>query len=82
MSKTVDLQVAAQAGVGAYTLLISTISVGYYMQKMISIWHAFVMTAGLLLASKLFELNQGSATSAISEILLVGGCFVSASAVA
>ena len=57
-NRTFDLSVAAQAGVGAYTILISTVSVGYFMQKMISLWHAFVMTAGLLLASKLFEFNQ------------------------
>ena len=58
INRTFDLAVAAQAGVGAYTILISTVSVGYFMQKMISLWHAFVMTVGLLLASKFFEFSQ------------------------
>ena len=82
LNQTFDLSVAAQASVGIYTVLISTVSVGYYSQKIISVWHAFVLTSGLLIASKVLEFNQTKEALTFNQILMVGGCFVFATILA
>ncbi len=82
LNQTFDLSVAAQASVGIYTVLISTVSVGYYSQKIISFWHAFVLTSGLLIASKGIEFSETKEAVALNQILMVGGCFVFATILA
>ena len=54
LDQQIGLSAAAQAGIAAYTVLISTVAV----QKFKSFWAIFMMTAVMLIASKVMQYNQ------------------------
>ena len=83
-SSGVDLAVIAQASIGAYTFLISALSTGTLLKKLVSFWHAFFVTVMLLGASKLYQFEHKSTNAQMIqiEVLLLGGCFITASLLA